>query len=49
VSLLCALTSLLFGVHRLARVTIPVAGGIFVALQVWGDEIKQFIENLASR
>jgi hypothetical protein len=47
VSLLCALTSILFGVHRLARITLPVAGACFLVLAVFGPQIRDAIYRWA--
>jgi len=47
VSLLCALVSILFGTHKLARVTIPVAGGAFLVLQIWSEEIWAMLTTWA--
>jgi hypothetical protein len=46
-SLVCALTSLLFGVSPLARITIPIAGGCYVVLVFYGDRIAKLIESWA--
>jgi hypothetical protein len=46
-SLLCALVSVLFGVHPLARVTIPVAGVAYVFLQFWDDWVWELITSWA--
>jgi hypothetical protein len=46
-SLLLALTSLLFGVSPLARMTIPVAGACYVLLIFYGEEIGRIIESWA--
>ena len=47
VSLLLALVSLLFGVHRLARITIPVSGVIYATLHIWGERIWDVITQWA--
>jgi len=47
VSLMAALTSLLFGVSPLARVTIPVAGACYVVLVFFGQQVGKFIETWA--
>jgi len=47
VSLLLSLLSLLFGVHRLARITIPVSGAIYATLHIWGDRIGGIITEWA--
>ena len=47
VSLMAALTSLLFGVSPLARITIPVAGGCYVLLVFFGEQVGRFIETWA--
>lgn len=49
VSLLCALVSVLFGVHPLARITLPVAGSAFVVLHIWGESIWRMITTWARR
>ena len=46
-SLLCALVSILFGVHPLARITIPISGIAFVTLAIWGDQIRELITRWA--
>lgn len=46
-SLLCALISILFGVHPMARVTIPISGLAFVTLHFWGPEIWDLITKWA--
>jgi hypothetical protein len=48
-SLMAALTSLLFGVSPLARITIPVAGTCYVLLVFFGKHIADLIETWASR
>ncbi|HEX5135502.1 MAG TPA: hypothetical protein VFY93_00890 [Planctomycetota bacterium] len=48
VSLMAALTSLLFGVSPLARITIPVAGTCYVLLVFFGHQIAKLIEGWAS-
>lgn len=47
VSLLLALTSLLFGMSPLARITIPIAGVCYVALFFFGDRFARLIETWA--
>jgi len=47
VSLLCALVSVLFGVHPLARVTIPIAGASYVFLQFYGEWVWELITSWA--
>ena len=49
VSLLLALVSILFGVHPLARITLPVAGLAYVVLQpyVLGDQIRELLTHWA--
>lgn len=42
-ALVLALVSILFGVHPLARITLPIAGASFLILQVWGDELRELI------
>ena len=46
-SLLFALTSILFGVHKLARITIVVSGLAFAVLQIWGDAIREVLTSWA--
>jgi len=46
-SLLLALISILFGVHKLARITIVVSGLAFAALQIWGDAIREILTSWA--
>jgi hypothetical protein len=46
-SLLLALISILFGVHKLARITIVVSGLAFAALQIWGDAIREVLTSWA--
>ena len=46
-SLLCALVSILFSVHPLARITIPISGAAFVTLAFWGDQIRELITRWA--
>jgi hypothetical protein len=46
-SLVSALVSLLFGVSPLARITVPVAGGCYVVLFVFGDKVGALIESWA--
>ena len=48
-SLLCALVSLLFGVHPFARITIPVAGLAYLILHLFGDEVFAAIREFALR
>ncbi len=48
-SLALALTSLLFGVHPLSRITLPIAVVVVVALQVYGEEIRVVIAEWARR
>jgi hypothetical protein len=47
-SLVAALTSLLFGVSPLARITIPVAGACYVVLVFLGGTVGRMIESWAS-
>jgi hypothetical protein len=47
VSLMAALTSLLFGVSPLARITIPVAGSCYVLLVFFHEQIGRLIETWA--
>ena len=47
VSLLLALLSILFGVHPLARITLPVAGLAYVVLHVFGDQIRDLLTRWA--
>ncbi len=46
-SLLCALVSVLFGLHPLARVTIPVAGICYAILQLYSESIWDLITSWA--
>lgn len=46
-SLLFALTSILFGVHKLARITIVVSGLAYAALHIWGDAIREVLNRWA--
>jgi len=46
-ALVAALTSLLFGVSPLARITIPVAGVCYVLLIFYDDQIGKLIESWA--
>ena len=46
-ALLCALVSVLFGVHPLARVTIPIAGAAFVFLRFYGEWVWELITSWA--
>jgi len=46
-SLLCALVSLLFGVHPFARITIPVAGLAWLVLHLFGQEVFDAIRRFA--
>ena len=46
-SLLLALISILFGVHKLARITIVVSGLSFAVLQIWGDAIREILTSWA--
>jgi len=46
-SLLCALISLLFGVHPFARITIPVAGLAYLVLHLFGQAVFEAIRNFA--
>lgn len=47
VALLCSLISILFGTHRLARITIPIAGACYLVLHVFHDEISSVISEWA--
>lgn len=47
-SLLFALTSILFGVHKLARITIVVSGLAYAALHIWGDAIREVLTRWAN-
>lgn len=40
-SLLSALISILFGVHPLARITLPISGASYVVLYFYGDQIRE--------
>lgn len=46
-SLLLALISILFGVHKLARITIVVSGLAFAVLNFWGDAIREVLSRWA--
>jgi len=46
-SLLLALISILFGVHKLARITIVVSGLAFAVLNIWGDPIREVLVRWA--
>ncbi|MHC4730733.1 MAG: hypothetical protein ACYS6Z_09105 [Planctomycetota bacterium] len=46
-SLLFALTSILFGVHKLARITIVVSGLAYALLHIWGDAIREALNRWA--
>ena len=46
-ALVSALVSLLFGVSPLARITVPIAGGCYVVLFVFGDKAGALIESWA--
>ena len=48
-ALLLALFSILFGVHPLARITLPIAGALFLILHLRGDEIREMLTELARR
>ena len=48
-ALVLALVSLLFGVHPLARITLPVAVLTIIALQVYGDEIRELLTQWAQK
>jgi hypothetical protein len=48
VSLMAALTSLLFGMSPLARITIPVAGSCYILLVFLGKHVGKLIETWAS-
>lgn len=48
-ALLLALLSILFGVHPLARITLPIAGALFLILHLRGDEIRELLTELARR
>jgi len=47
VALLFSLTSILCGVHRLARITLPVAGVCYIVLHAFGDQISEVISEWA--
>lgn len=47
VSFLCALISLLFGNHRLARVTLILAGSAFLGLVLFQNELWKVITSWA--
>jgi hypothetical protein len=46
-SLLSALFSLLCGPHPFARITIPIAGTIYLTLHLFGEEIFELIKHWA--
>lgn len=46
-SLLLALASILFGVHKLARITIVVSGLAYAVLHIWGDTIRDVLYRWA--
>ena len=46
-ALLLALVSLLFGVHPLARITLPVAGLAYLLLHLYEEEIQDLITRWA--
>lgn len=46
-ALLLALISLLFGVHPLARITLPVAGAAYVVVHVYGEELRDLLARWA--
>jgi hypothetical protein len=46
-SLLLALVSILFGVHKLGRITIVVSGLAFAVLQIWGEAIREILNRWA--
>ena len=48
-SLLSALISVLFGLHPLARVTIPVAGLCYAVLHLFSETIWEMITSWAQR
>jgi hypothetical protein len=48
VTLLLALASLLFGVHPLARITLPVAFLIYVGVHLYGVEMQEMLVQWAT-
>jgi len=46
-ALLLALLSLLFGVHPLARITLPVAGAAYVLLHLYGEQLRDLLARWA--
>lgn len=48
-ALVLALVSLLFGVHPLARITLPVAILAIIGLQVYGEELRELIIEWARK
>ena len=48
VTLLLALASLLFGVHPLARITLPVAFLIYVGVHLYGAEMQELLIQWAT-
>ena len=47
-ALLLGLTSLLFGVHPLARITLPVAFLVYVTVHAYGEEIHELLVHWAT-
>ena len=48
-ALVLALVSLLFGVHPLARITLPIAILAILGLQVYGEELRELITEWARK
>ena len=46
-ALLLALLSLLFGVHPLARVTLPVAGAAYAVIHLYGEQLRDLLARWA--
>ncbi len=46
-ALLLALISLLFGVHPLARITLPVAGAAYVVVHLYGEQLRDLLARWA--
>ena len=42
-ALVLAILSILFGVHPLARITLPISGAIFLILQFYGEELRELL------
>ena len=42
-ALILAILSILFGVHPLARITLPISGAVFLVLQFYGEELRELL------